>query len=107
MVKSVKIAKTLQGQLNFNRIIEGSIPIVWDASLSKFCLTLLLTLLRPSRFLSNPLKLIINSLFNWVVARVDTSRTPNAMFRPDSSRSCSRWQGVGVEQLFYHVNTGG
>jgi hypothetical protein len=28
MVKSVKIAKTLKGQLNFNQIIEGSIPMV-------------------------------------------------------------------------------
>ncbi len=28
MVKRVKITKTLKGRLNFNRIIEGSIPIV-------------------------------------------------------------------------------
>jgi hypothetical protein len=28
MVKSVKIAKTLNGQLDFNRIIEETIPIV-------------------------------------------------------------------------------
>jgi hypothetical protein len=28
MIKSVKISKTLKGRLNFNKIIEGSVPLV-------------------------------------------------------------------------------
>ncbi len=40
MVKSVTIAKTLKGQLNFNRITEGSTPIV---SIHQFKIFFLLT----------------------------------------------------------------